>query len=222
MVTITNGYDRSEGPQRRTEQAANGQFRLVFTGTLDRPAEFAVFLEGLAALIARRPALERLEVTFYGTVADECRALADSYITDGLPTILRFIGFVPRREALQALADADAALLLMGSGPGMELFATGKLYDYIGQDRQVLAMLPPGDARAILEGLDRGVLCDTNPRDVERAIEQLLTAPAPDRRPDPTGIYDRAVLVGQLAALLDEVWIARQTVAAQPRDRGEH
>ena len=45
---------------------------------------------------------------------------------------------MPRRVALQAVADADAALVLLGPGPGMDLFTPGKLYDYIGQDRQVL------------------------------------------------------------------------------------
>ena len=117
---------------------------------------------------------------------------------------------MPRRVALQAVADADAALVLLGPGPGMDLFTPGKLYDYIGQDRQVLAMLPHGDARAVLERLDWGVVCDPDPLEVERAIEQLLTVPAPERPADPAGIYDRATLARRLAKTFDDVVAAHE------------
>ena len=81
----------------------------------------------------------------------------------------------------------------------------GKLFDYLGQGKQILAMLPPGDSRAILEDLGWGVTCDPEPGDVARALEELLTIRPPDRRPDPTGRYDRVVLAGELARSLDAV-----------------
>jgi hypothetical protein len=106
---------------------------------------------------------------------------------------------------MDALASADAALILLGGGPGMGLFIGGKLFDYLGQDRQILAMLPPGDSRDILLSLDWGVICDPDPADVERAIERLITIPPPDRAADPEGRFDRVTLAGQLARSLDEV-----------------
>lgn len=206
MVTITSGYDRSEVLERRSDGRTEGRFRIVYTGTLDRPIELGIFLEGLDALVARRPDLkERLEIHFYGSVSGPCLAIADRYAADRLRGSLQLHGFVPRRDALQALADADAALILLGPGPGMGLFIGGKLFDYIGQDRQILAMLPRGDSRDVLEGLDWGVVCDPDPADVGRAIERLLTLPPPDRPADPAGIYDRAVLAGRLASSLDDV-----------------
>jgi hypothetical protein len=125
-----------------------------------------------------------------------------------LQGVMSLRGFVPRRDALAALDAADAALILLGSGPGMGLFIGGKLFDYIGQNLQILAMLPRGDSRKILEELDWGVRCDPDPADVERAIERLLTLPAPDRPADPEGRFDRAVLAGQLARSLDAIAVA--------------
>ena len=64
MVTITNGHDRSETivPAVRVER---GRYRIVWTGTLDRPDELLVFLQAVDALLTRssgfgRPTRDRL------------------------------------------------------------------------------------------------------------------------------------------------------------------
>jgi glycosyltransferase involved in cell wall biosynthesis len=68
MHTITNGHDRSETVRPRPAAPASRRYRIVWTGTLYRPAELEQFLEALEALIARRPDLaDRLEVRFFDT-----------------------------------------------------------------------------------------------------------------------------------------------------------
>jgi glycosyltransferase involved in cell wall biosynthesis len=215
IVTITNGYDRAETAKPPTKRSGPRRFRVVYTGTLDRPRELQVFLEGLDRLIARRPALaDCLEFVFYGTVAESCRAIADRFAATGhLAGVLSFPGFVPRRAAIEALAHADAALVLLGDGPGMHVISHGKIYDYLGQNMQILAMVPPGDARDLLDGLRWGVVANPDPVDVERAIERLLSLPVPDRPADPEGRYDRATLAGRVAATL------RDAVEMAPRPR---
>ncbi len=204
MVTITNGHDPTETIARVARDARSRPYRLVWAGALYRSEELRLFLEGLGALAARRPTLgQELEVVFYGHVTDSCRAVADRIVRDRrLGSIVRFEGFVPRRAALAALADADAALVMLGAGPGMGQFIPGKLFECLGLSQQVLAVLPPGDARDILEELDWGVIADPDPSEVERAIERLLVLPPPVRPADPDGRYDRVRLAGQLAATL--------------------
>ena len=204
VVTITNGYVRGEIPEPVAVPRRPGRYRIVYTGTLDRPEELRLFLEGAQAALDRRPELaNEVEVAFYGVVTDESRAVADRMQRSTLlAAVTSFHGFVPRRVALEALADADAGLVLLGPGPGMEIFVSGKLYDYIGQSKQVLAMVPPGDARDLLERLRWGVIADPEPGSVADAIERLLAAPPPVARADPEGRYDRAVLAGLLADTL--------------------
>jgi glycosyltransferase involved in cell wall biosynthesis len=203
--TITNGYDRTEAGGRRRSATVGDPFRIVFTGTLDRPLELDTFLGGLELLVARRPALrDHLRVSFYGVVSSACRLVFDGHAAGALDGVVQLCGFVPRADAAAAVSTADAALVLLGDGPGMNLFVGGKLYDYLGQDTQVFAMVPDGDARRVLEGLGWGVVADPDPASVEAAIERLIALPAPAGRADPTGRYDRARLAGELAALLDE------------------
>jgi glycosyltransferase involved in cell wall biosynthesis len=218
MLTITNGHDPSETIGRSGGSVGPPRYRIVWTGTLDRPAELLMFLEAVKAVVARRPALvDRLEVVFYGYVSDACRSIADRFAGDGpLASVLRFAGFVPRQVALEALADADAALVMLGAGPGMGQFVPGKLFDYLGQNRQILAVLPPGDARDILEGLGWGVIAEPDLADIERAIEHLLTLPPPARLADPEGRYDRVALAGRLADALREATQTAQRTRGVP------
>ena len=203
VETITNGYDRNEvvarGPRRRT----NGRYRIVYTGTLDRPPELQVLVEGLEVLTVRHPDLAaKLEIVFYGAVSPDCRSIIETRTDPTVAGMLRFQGFVPRASAIGALADADAALVLLGSGPGMEVFVGGKLYEYLGQSRQILAVLPPGDARDVLTGLDWGVVAEPDASSIADAVERLMALPAPERIADPAGTYDRANLAARLAESL--------------------
>ena len=204
MVVITNGHDRSEIVARPPATAGGGRFRIVWTGTLDRPTELDAFLAGVAAFVARRTAATpEIEIVFYGSVSEPCRAIADQFGRErGLGSILVFKGLVPRRRALEALAEADAALVMLGAGPGMGQFVPGKLFEYLGQSTQVFAVLPPGDAREILHELDWGVVADPDASSVAHGLERLVTTPRPDRLADPEGRYDRVRLAGRLADVL--------------------
>ena len=74
MVAITNGHDRSEVVACARTTAEPHRYRIVWTGTLDRPAELDALLEAVAALKEKRPTLEdELEIRFYGNVSDACR-----------------------------------------------------------------------------------------------------------------------------------------------------
>lgn len=205
FTVIPNGYDRSETAPSARNPAARDRFRIVYTGLLFRPNELAVFLDGLKRLVTRRPELvEELEILFYGAVDPACQRIADQTLEDAqLRRIVGFRGYVPRREAIQAIADADAALVLLGSGSNMDVYIPGKLFDYLGQSRQILAMIPLGDAWDVLDELGWGVTAEPEPSQVEQAIERLMTLPPPTGPADPDGRYDRVALARRLAETLD-------------------
>src|SRR5450432_3673528 len=113
-------------------------------------------------------------------MSDACREVTQRYSVDGnLAGVVRHGGLLARGAALAAVAGADAALVLLGSAPGMDLFVGGKLYDYLGQNVQILAIVPEGDARDVLAGLGWGVVADPTPAGVEQAVERLLAEPRP-------------------------------------------
>jgi hypothetical protein len=131
--------------------------------------------------------------------------VADAWLLQ--PAIARtvsFTPFLPRREALERLATADGALTLLGPGPGMEMFVGAKLFDALGLDRPVVAMLPPGDARDILAEIDWGIVAEPEPSAVASALDAFLDLGPTDRHADPFARFDRRTLAGRLASVLDE------------------
>jgi glycosyltransferase involved in cell wall biosynthesis len=233
MRVIPNGYDRADfaapgvagssasepaagpvagsvaGPATVSQagsRAGDGRFRLVYTGSLYGERELEILLRGLELLAGRRPEIrERLEIEFVGWLSAHNRTVAARAAgSPAIGPILRFSGFVPHAEAMRKAAAADALLQLIADDPRKGEVQGGKLMEYLGFDRQILAVVPEGAAREVLRELDWGVVADPTPEGVADGIERLLSQPAPARRADPEGRYDRANLAARLGALLDE------------------
>jgi glycosyltransferase involved in cell wall biosynthesis len=206
FVTIPNGYDATELSRiRPVPRQDDGTFHLVYSGSIYGDRELEVLVDGLALAIGRTPGLrDRLRVELIGWMTDHNRRRADSAMAT-LGPVLQVSGFVPRDEALAKVRSASAALLLLADGPDRDLFVGGKLYEYLGLGRQILAVAPRGDARSILEKLDWGVVADPDAESVADALERLMSAPVPTRAADPEGRYERRRLSAQLGALFDQV-----------------
>ena len=214
FAVIPNGYDGSDFPDRPASRrpAEDGRFHLAYGGSLYGDRELEMFLDGLELLVARRPDVrDRLAIDFIGWLSLHNQAVAGRYSApDRLGSMLDFAGFLPHREAVARLAAADALLQVIGDDPGKGQIQGGKLMEYVGLDRPILAVVPEGDARALLRELDWGIVADPTPEGVADGIDRLLAAPPPTRRADPEGRYDRINLTRRLAVLLDEV-VAERT-----------
>jgi glycosyltransferase involved in cell wall biosynthesis len=167
---------------------------------------------GVERLVARRPDLrQRLRVEFVGRANGENRRLAETYTApDRIGDVVSFEGFVPRREALARMAGADALLQLMPAEPGASMFVGGKLMEYLAFGRPILAVMPPGEGRRLVESVPVGRSADVEPESIAAALERLVDDPPPQGPADPTGRYDRVNLAGELAGLLDQVTGTKQ------------
>lgn len=208
FVVIPNGYDLADLASARAaaaQRADSGTFHLVYAGSLYGADELALFLDGVELVLARRPELaDRLRVEFIGWFNAENTALAARRLP-ALDPVVRRVEFMPRGEALARVAAADAGLHLMADAAGRDLVVGSKLYEYIGLDKPVLAVTPPGEARRLLEQLDWGVVADPTPEGVATGLERIVEMPTSERQADPDRAFERRALTAELARLLDEV-----------------
>jgi glycosyltransferase involved in cell wall biosynthesis len=124
-------------------------------------------------------------------------------------------GFLPQKEALAAVSEADYALLITHD----PLNVSAKFYDYIGAGKPILATVhPDGEVRRMLEELRAGWWADS--RNIERIRQLFLDAAArgdalrSQFQPDVARVaqYERKVLAQRYARLLHSI------AAAQPSD----
>ncbi len=211
FVTIHNGYDLDEVAavlQSESDRQSDGRYRLVFTGSIQGIAEARLLAGGLERLLERRPELrDRLRVQLIGWLSPAAEAIAGARL-DALQPVVERVGQQPKGAALRAVADADAALVLLADQPGRENVPSAKLFDYLGLDAQVLAVAPQGEVRRILAELDWGVAADATPDGFADGIERLLDTPLADRPADPERRFERRALSARLARLLDGVGLS--------------
>jgi glycosyltransferase involved in cell wall biosynthesis len=170
---ITNGWDPSlVSSMTDSAQAPDPRkFTLLHTGTVSgawgrdpRP-----FLAALGQMADADPALAgSVEVLFAGMItAGDQDLLRDPRLTG----IVRYIGFLDRSE-IYSLQRAADALVLITSGNAGE--ATGKLFEYLGSGRPIIALAEGNEAARIVAETGTGVCVP--PRDVNAIATELRRA----------------------------------------------
>ncbi len=207
VVRVPNGFDGDEA--RAVERLAPGArpLRIVHAGMLTQKRSAVPFLEALARFFDRRPqARADVAVEFVGAREDDNeRAAARLALGD----CVRFRASLAHDEVLRLEKEAHVLLLIKHADSRYDGLVPGKLYEYIGLARPVLALAPAGEARALVESLRRGETVE--PSDVEgiaRALDTLYTRwrdgsleRAYDLSPRPE--FERARQAGELARVLD-------------------
>ncbi len=242
LLAIPNGFEPADfaGP---LPPRPDGPFRIVHTGYLHtelglrlrRAAPLRRLLGGavpgvdmlarshvhlLAAidrLLDEEPGLRgRLEVHLVGVLSPADRAVV------GDRPYVRLHGFRTHAETVELLRAADLLFLPMqGLPPGRRAtIVPGKTYEYLAAGRPILAAVPDGDARDLLERADDVVLC--RPRDVDAMAglirEQLerfqQDGPRRLRLPRSLPRYEYRSLAAELAEVFDAVLGRQPAVAA--------
>ena len=156
-------------------RAADDPITLIYTGSLRQSPQYdvAALLQAFAHLRRHSPEIAaKLRFIVYGNVDAYYRKLS---LDLGLGSLVHFAGFVSHEQALAAMQAADGLVLLIGSGsPGLRMYTSGKIYQYMAARRPILALvptdgeaatlirrhklglvIPPDDPIAIAEGLVR-------------------------------------------------------------------
>jgi glycosyltransferase involved in cell wall biosynthesis len=136
------------------------------------------------------------------------RCIEESGVGDCATTV----GYVSHRESVSWLTRADALFLPLHGLPRdrRSLIVPGKLFEYLAARKPILACLPQGDARDIIEESGNGAVADpTDAADIMRALDRLfqqyrdrqtpLSLPASLQR------FSRSRLAAQLASFLNDV-----------------
>lgn len=144
VAVITNGFDPADYPGPRTI-VDDDILRLVYTGTIYPGRQDAGPL--FAALATLGPAAERVRVIAYGYGT---QALLASAAAVGLSHLVELRGHVAHHTALAAQRDADVLLLLRWNDATDRGVLTGKLFEYLGARRPIIAPGSVDDAAARL------------------------------------------------------------------------
>lgn len=222
---IPNGFDgtRLRGSAPCEEPRPRDRIVVTYTGSIYGSTDPTTLVEAVQSL---PPGVKsRFHLRFIGHIEEPRFREALLQLGD----MVELNGFLPQREALAAMDEADYALLITHD----PLNVAAKFYDYIGAGMPILATIhPDGEVRRLMEELGAGWWAGN--RDVE-GIRRLFIEVASRRdallatyQPDRGKIaqYERRVLAQRYAGLLHSIAErqreqAGQASPAQPAGRGE-
>jgi glycosyltransferase involved in cell wall biosynthesis len=241
VVSVTNGYEAEdfEGPAPPRD---DGVFRIVHTGSFHtelglrqrrRPLRrllggqaagvdfltrsHVYLLEAVDRLLAADPSLAgKLEVHLAGVLTE-----TDLRVARRSP-VVHLHGFVPHSETIGLIRSADLLFLPMHDlPPGQRAgLVPCKTYEYLASGMPVLAAVPDGDARDLLELVGSASVC--RPADVTGMAEAIRTelerfrdgGRATAARPAALLRYERRHLASELATVYDQ--LLRSVSAVSP------
>jgi len=160
------------------------------------------FIDGLKLAVDKLPELKsNIEACFIGTFPEQYR----EYIKQqGLDEAVNIVGYVEHSVCTKLLAESDVLWMMINKSERSDLHSTGKLYEYFGANKPILACVPEGVARRSLDM--HGAVILTEPDDTQAIANAILNyyekykagnMPVPNEQV--TGMYDRRRLAGKLA-----------------------
>jgi hypothetical protein len=194
--SVLNGYDPAQYSGFHPRPSPPRDLLVAYAGTLYENPLFTP-LRWISAVEGLEPELRaRVRTRLIGRSEGNVRASIEAS-----PAPSEFKGFLPQAEMLRELEDADLLLLVVGIATSM----AGKMFDYFGTGKPILALTPPGSEVArLLDETRGGFHADLeDPAAIRTLIRKLMEWKeagkpfTPDRVKIET--FSRPVLAEQLA-----------------------
>jgi glycosyltransferase involved in cell wall biosynthesis len=201
---IPNGFDATRLSPAQSGSTARPDSRIViaYVGSVYASTEPTKLVEALKSLPIE--VRSRFLIRFIGHI-EEPRYRAALL---ELGEMVELQGYLPQREALAAMNEADYVLLVTHD----RLNVSAKFYDYIGAGKPILACVhPDGDVRRLVEHLHAGWWADSHDLAAMRKLFEDAAhrgyPPLADFKPDTIGIsnYERSVIAARYADLLHSI-----------------
>lgn len=231
ILTVSRGVQEdllSRHPEQRDgrwQLLSNGFDAADFTGIAPAPKDDKIIITYVGSLYgARNPEhllraleslqttqrelLEKLCVRFVGRVGEPIAARIRS---SPVNFIFEMIPYLPHRESLSYLLGSDVLLLIIDDAPANSGILTGKLYEYIGAGKPILALAPEGEAAELIRSYQLGWVAP--PNDAAAILNILREIVNPGSKGEIAPRVDAAVRTqferrhqtGELAGILDEL-----------------
>jgi glycosyltransferase involved in cell wall biosynthesis len=218
LELIYNGFDQADFAGLQPSHTVPGKFHAVYAGILYQKRNPRLLLEAIRELIDEGEVeLDDVLLSFAGVFDypgyTENRDCVERL---GLQDVVRVLGNLPHQQALGLMKGADALLLIGDVSPDAGAYIPGKLYEYMGIGKPILALNKAGEATEIIRQFQLGQVAD--PENKEAIKQAYLDLYRQWKANGATGDaerggdfaervkrYERREQARQLAQLMDEL-----------------
>ena len=143
---VPNGFDSADFP--KVEFHGNEKFTITYTGSMYGRRNPKSFLEAVELLLQKKQInKEKIKLRFVGRFGAEVEEMFQSVT---FPNSIEKISYCPHSESIRHLLTSDALLLIVDESKESEEIVPGKVYEYLGVGKPVIAIAPKKSAIAKL------------------------------------------------------------------------
>jgi len=166
---LPNGYDSADFVDLKP-LGQNEKFTITYTGSLYGHRNPQTLLRALEELFRHSPELrKRIKLRFVGRIGKNIEKMLKAPQWN---SIVEVISYVSHQESIRYLLGSDVALLVIDEAPANCGILTGKLFEYLGARKPILALAPEGEAATLINRLGAGVTVP--PKDIQSIKRALL------------------------------------------------
>lgn len=200
---IPNGFDESDF--EKIDGKKNKCLTVAYTGAMSKDRVPYPLINAINRLVFEDD-IKNIKLDFAGRF---CKEFHDEISNNNLSEFISIKNFIPHKESTKMLQSSDLLLLVIDNVANNKGILTGKLFEYMGCRKQIIAIGPTdGDAAHIIEETNCGTVIDYD--DSDRAYEILKKAYIEWEKGESNYMfqvdqYSRKNLTKQLAAIFEEV-----------------
>ena len=198
---ISHGYDEEDFEKAKNmELPLTNKMRITYSGSFyTRNPKF--YLEAIYKFFVKYPELKKeVEFCFIGIISKDNLALIKSY---GIEDSLNILGYINHIECIKYLLASDVLFFMISRGENDDAAMPGKVGEYIGSRKNIIACIPEGVTKKILEKYNAIKFVDENPEELRNTFHDYYlmfknkTMPAANN--DVVEQFERKALTYELA-----------------------
>ena len=204
---IPNGFDSEDYPH--IEKQRNPRFTITYAGSLYGKRNPQVFLQAIRELLGEGAIeLDKIRLRFIGRFGQEVHQMLQN---KDLISVVETVSYVPHSQVLELLLQSDTLLLIVDEFIGNEEIVPGKVFEYLGAQRPIIALAPNGAVADLIRETNSGKSAPSDDLPtLKRIILEYYRNFWYDRialQPDTERInqFERKELTEKLATLFDKV-----------------
>ena len=166
---VLNGFDQDDYPAIDRKKYQNRGLKIAYTGSIYQGRrDPSLFFKALQLMGEQA---KKIKVSFYGPDFDMLPIMVEQYNIQGTVEINSPVSY---QRSLFIQQEADILLLLLWDDPQEKGVYTGKLFEYLGARRPILAIGYPSSAAAELIINRQAGVALNDPEKIARQLKQWL------------------------------------------------
>ena len=172
IIIIPHGYDPDDFASAHTIKKKNNKMILTYTGSFYEFITPKFLLKAFAQLKKeKREITDNIELHFIGAQTKELRRLTLKY---GLEDNVKEFGYITHIESIARIKSSDVLWLMVGNGKNNDTISSGKLFEYFGSRKPILACLPEGALKSYAKLYGASYLSDPESIvDIRNILEKI-------------------------------------------------